>query len=92
MNLSWYALTSLLQSKLSNTLKSKDFGYLALKKNQGRHTQQYRLKLSSCSFRKVRLPPAKLCMLSQLTSELESFGHKFTPSDRPLIEVYRPKF
>jgi len=29
---------------------------------------------------------------SPLTSELESFGHTFTPSDRPWIEAYCPKF
>ena len=40
------------------------------------------------SFRKVSLPPAKLCMLLLwLTSGLESFGHKSTPSDRPWIEL-----
>ena len=44
------------------------------------------------SFRKVSLPPAKLCMLSLLTSGLESFGHKSTPSDRPWIEAYCPTF
>ena len=30
----------------------------------------------------------KKCMLSLLTSGLESFGHKSTPSDRPWIEAY----
>jgi len=44
------------------------------------------------SFRKVSLPPAKLCMLSPLTSGLESFGHESIPSDRPWIEAYCPKF
>jgi len=44
------------------------------------------------SFRKVIPPPAKLRMLFQLTSGLESFGHKSTPSDRPWIETYCPKF
>ena len=44
------------------------------------------------SFRKVSLSPAKQCMLFPLTSRLESFGHKTTPSDRPWIEAYCPKF
>ena len=40
------------------------------------------------SFRKVSLPPAKLCrLLLWLTSGLESFGRKSTPSDRPWIEL-----
>jgi len=38
------------------------------------------------SFRKVSLPPAKLRMLSSLTSGLESFGHK--PTHRPWIEAF----
>jgi len=44
------------------------------------------------SFRKVSLSLAKLCMLSSLTSGLESFGHKSTPPDRPWIEAYCPNF
>jgi len=44
------------------------------------------------SFRKVSLLPANYVFFSSLTSGLESFGHKCTPSDRPWIEAYCPKF
>ena len=37
MDLSWYALTSLLQVKLSNTLKSKDLAILAFQKKFQTH-------------------------------------------------------
>ena len=32
------------------------------------------------------------CLRMLLTSGLESFGHKSTPSDRPWIEAYCPTF
>jgi len=44
------------------------------------------------SFRKVSLLLQNYVCFSPLTSELESFGHKSTPSHRPWIEVYCPKF
>jgi len=37
-------------------------------------------------------PLQKYICFSLLTSVLESFGHKSTPSDRPWIEAYCPTF
>jgi len=70
--------------KLSNTLKSKDLAILAFKKKFQTHPPK--LAEVESSFREVSLPPAKLGMLFPLTSGLESFGDKSTPSDRPWIE------
>jgi len=75
------------RSKLSNTLKSKDLAILAFKKFQ---THPPKPSEVEPSFRKVCLPPAKLHILSPLTSGLDSFGHKSTPSHRPCIEAYSP--
>jgi len=44
------------------------------------------------SFRKVSLLPAKLCMLLPAHLWIREFGHKSTPSDRPWVEAYHPKF
>jgi len=81
---SWYRSWS--QAKLSITLKSKDLATRGFPKKFQTHTPNP--AEAELSFRKVSPPPAKLRMLSQLTSGLESFGHKSTPSDRPWIEAY----
>jgi len=44
------------------------------------------------SFRKVSVPPAKPCMFFPAHLWVRKFGHKSTPSDRPWIEAYCPKF
>jgi len=43
-------------------------------------------------FGKVTYPLQNYACFSPLTSGLESFGHKSTPSDRPWIEAYCLKF
>ena len=90
MDLSWHALNSTLKAKLSITLKSKDLATHGFQKKLETHPPKS--TEAELSFRKVSLPPAKLCMLSLLTSGLESFGHKSTPSDGPWIEAYCPTF
>jgi len=83
MDLSWYALASVLQvTKLSNTLDLATSGF----QNQFRHTYQNPLKRSPVSERPA-CPLQNYICISLLTSGLESFGHKSTPSDRPWIEV-----
>ena len=77
--------------KLSITLKSKDLAILAFK-NGNFKTHLAKPAEFEPNFRKVRLLPAKLHVLSPLTSGLESFGHKSTPSHRPWIEAYCPNF
>ena len=49
------------------------------------------LKLSSVLERSA-YPLKKYVCFSPFTSRLESFGHKSTPTDRPWIEAYCPKF
>jgi len=44
------------------------------------------------SFRKVSLPLQNYVCFSSLTSRLESFDHKSTPSHKPWTEAYYPKF
>ena len=56
-----------------------------------RHIHQNRLKLSPVSERSAYSLQNYVCF-SPLTSGLESFGHKSTPSDSPWIEAYCPKF
>ena len=87
LDLSWYALTSQLQVKLSNTLKRQGFGYPGFQKNS-RHTHQNWLKLSPVSERSA-YPLQNYVCFSPLTSGLESFGHKSAPSHRPWIRPWR---
>ena len=68
--------------KLSNTLKKQGFGYPGLKFHQNQ------LKSSPVSEKSVW----NYICFSLLTSGLESFGHNSTPSDRPRIKAYCPKF
>jgi len=72
----------------SITLKSKDLATHGFQKNPDTPTKTH---WSWAQFQKGQ-PPAKLRMLFLLTSGLESFSHKSTPSDRPWIEGYCPKF
>ena len=78
------------RSKLSNTLKSKDMAILAFKKIPDTPTKT---GWSWAQFQKGQPTPCKtIYCFSLLTSGLESFGHKSTPSDRPWIKAYCPKF
>jgi len=61
-----------------------------LSKNS-RHTHQNCLKSSPVSERSA-YPLQNYVCFSPLTSGLDSFGHKSTPSHRPCIEAYSPKF
>jgi len=85
MDLSWYALTFLLQVKTLYHTEKQGFGYPGFQKNS-RHTHQNRLKLSPVS-EKSAYPLQNYICFSPFTSGLESFGHKSTPSDRPRIEA-----
>ena len=71
--------------------EKQGFGYPWLSKQNSRHTHQYPLKPSPVSERSA-YPLQNYICFSPLTSGLESFGHKSTPSDRPWIEAYCPKF
>ena len=70
--------------------KSKDLATRGFQKNS-RHTHQNLLKTSPVSERSA-YPLQNYICFSPLTSGLESFGHKSTPSDRPWIEAYCPTF
>jgi len=87
MDLSWHALNSKLQAKTLYHTEKQGFRYPWLSKKFQTHPPKP-IEAKS-SFRKVSLPPAKLCMLFP---ELQSFGHKSTPFDWPWIEAYCPKF
>ena len=71
--------------KLSITLKMR-IGYHGFPKNS-RHTHQNWLKSSPVWERSAYSLQNYVCF-SLLTSGLESFGHKSTPSHRPWIEAY----
>jgi len=88
MDLSWLALNSMLQVKTLYHTEKQVIGYLWLSKKIQTHPPNP--ADAEPSYRKVSLLPEKLHML--FTSGLESFGHKSTPSDRPWIEAYYPKF
>ena len=63
-----------------------DLSWHALNKKKSRHTHQNPLKSSPVSERSA-YPLQNYVCFSPLTSGLESFGHKSTPSDRPWIEL-----
>jgi len=84
MDLPWHGLNCELQVK-TITLKSKDLATLAFKKFQT-HPQDP-LKSSPVLERSAYL--LQTTHFPLLTSELESFGHRSTPSDKPWIG---PKF
>ena len=86
----WHALNSTRQAKTLYHTEKQGFGYPGLSKKFQTHPPKP--AEAKPSFGKVSVPPAKLRMFSPLTSGLESFGHKSTPSDRPWIEAYCPKF
>jgi len=67
----------------SITLKSKEFGNLCFQK-KFRHIHQNWLKSSPVSERSA-YPLQNYVCFSPLTSGLESFGHKSSPSHRPWI-------
>ena len=86
MDLSWYAPTSQLQVKTLNTLKSKGFGYPGSHKKIPDTLTKW---LKSSQFQKGQPTP---CKTTYAFPWVESFGHKSTPSDRPWIKAYCPKF
>ena len=97
MDLSWHAvMKSMIQVKtLYHILKSKDLAsYPWISKKKKFHGQTHPSKPAGAelSFRKVSLPLQNDVCFSLLTSELDSFGNKSTPSDKPWIEAYCPKF
>jgi len=89
MDLPWHALNSMIQVKTHCHIEEQGFGYLWLSKK----SQTHPLKPAEAepSFRKVNLLPTKLGRLFLLTSRLESFGHKSTPSHKPWTKAYYPK-
>ena len=70
--------------------EKQGFGYPGFQKNST-HTHQIRIKLSPVSER-LAYPLQNYVHFSPLTSGLESFAHKSTPSDRLWIEAYCLKF
>jgi len=80
--MTWIELVGVGQ-KLSTTLKSKDLAVVAFKQNS-RPTHRNQLKSSLVSERSAYSLQNYVCF-SPLTSGLESFGHKSTPSHRPWI-------
>ena len=78
MDLSWHALTSLLQVK-TITVKSKDLATLAFK-NNSRHTHNQPTEAEP-SFRKVSLQ--NYVCFSLLTSVLESLATNLLPLTGP---------
>ena len=76
--------------KLSTTLKSKGFGYSGFQIEFKTHPPKP--AEVEPSFIKASLPPAKLRMLFPAHLWVREFGHKSTPSHRPWIEAYCPKF
>jgi len=85
MGLSWHALNSALQVTTLYHTEKQGLGYLWLSKIISRHTHQNWLKSSLVSETSAYLLQNYVCF-SPLTSGLESFGDKSTPSDRPWIE------
>jgi len=81
----------MLQVKSFYHTAKQGFGYPWLSKKDSRHTCQNPLKPSSVSERSA-YPLHNYICFSSLASGLESFGHKSSPSDRPWIETYCPKF
>jgi len=90
MDLSWHALNSNLQAKTLYHTEKQGFGYPWLSKNV--HTTHQNPLKSSPDSGKLSYPLQNYVCFSPLTSGLESFGHKSTPSDRPWTEAYCPKF
>ena len=76
--------------KLSITLQSKDLVILDFKKKLQTDPPNWP-KSSPVSERSAYSLQNYVCF-SPLTSRLESFGPRTTPSDRPWIEAYCPKF
>ena len=87
MDLSWYALNSMILVKNLYHTEKQGFGYPWPSKKNSRHTHQNSLKLSPVSERSAYALQNYVCF-SPLTSGLESFGHR----SRPWIETYCPKF
>jgi len=74
------------RSKLFITLKSKDLDIpVAFKTIPDTPTKTH---WSWAQFQKGQLSLCKTTRFSPLTSVLESFGHKCTPSYRPWVEAY----
>jgi len=90
MDLSWHILNSILQVKTLCHTEKQIFIYLQFSKKIQTHPSKP--AEAKPSFRKVGLLPAKLRTLFPAHLWVREFGHKSTPSDRPWIEAYCPKF
>ena len=90
MDLLWHALNTKPQAKALYHTEKQGFGYPWLSKKNSRYTHQNLLRSSPVSGSSP-YPLQNYVCFSPLTSGLESFGHKSTPSDRPRIEAYCPK-
>jgi len=75
---------------LSTFNTSKDMAILAFKKIPGTPTKNW-LKLSPVSERSA-YPLQNYILLFPAHLWVREFGHKSTPSDRPWIKAYCPKF
>jgi len=82
MDLSWHGLNCELEVKTLSHWKARIWLPWLSKKFQTHPPRPTEIKPS---FRKVSLHPAKLHVFPLLTSGLESFGHKSTPSNKPWI-------
>ena len=87
MDLSWHALNSMLRVKTPYHTEKQGFGYPWLWKKFQTHPPKPSPVSESQAY-----PLQKYICFSLLTSGLGSFGHISTPSDRPWIEAYCPKF
>jgi len=87
MDLSWHVSNSKLQAKTHYHTEKQGFFYLWLLKIIPDTPTEVKP-----SFRKVSQHTTKLRMLFNAHLWVREFGHKSTPSDRPWIEAYCPKF
>jgi len=83
----------MLQAKTLYLTEKQGFSYLWLsKKIPDIPTKTRRSQASPVSEMSAYPLQQNYACFSLLTSGLESLGHKSTPSDRPWIEAYCPKF
>ena len=79
------------QNTLSQEKQGFGYPWLSKKKKNSRHTHNNQQKSSLVSERSA-YPLQNYVRFSPLTSGLESFANKSTPSDRPWIKAYCPTF
>jgi len=94
MDLLWlagmHALNSILEVKTLYHTEKQGFGYLGFQKKFQTHPPKP--TEAEPSFRKSAYSLKYYACFSPLTSGLESFGNKSTPSDQLWIETYCPNF